>query len=261
MLTCGELTEQQSCEAIRPFMDQIEFKQIRYVYPQVKALNQMIECVNTDFFVALDADIILYEDAWQRITDAFGKHRSQENWHTILFPLWDKLTERRILALKVMRTRIFKDNLFLDSPTPDVEHYQRLSSLGYVSVDDYLDDEPMGDHVVKGRFFCYQKYFDVYQTIRKHNNFVWDRGVFLGGESICEKAKFHFDYFYSKYFLTGDQDYLSCISGIYDGITQQLRDKSKDLSGKQMLTHERDAPGLLLKFIEDCKAGLSHIGE
>ncbi len=255
MLTCGESSEKESIRAIEPFLHQVEFKQIRNVYPQVKALNQMIDCVNTEFFVALDADIVLYADAWQRITDAHEKHHSQQNWHAILFPLWDTLTERRILALKVMRTRIFKENPFLDSPTPDVEHYQRLSSLGYVSVDNYLDSDPIGDHVVRGKFFCYQKYLDVYQSIRKHNNFVWDQGVFMDGASIWEKAASHFDYFFEKWHQTGDEDYLSCIAGIYDGMTRPLRHKSKDLSNREITTPEKDAPALLLELIKNIRVG------
>lgn len=250
MLSCGELTEKASFDAILPFLNQIEFKVIRNVFPQVKALNQMIQSVNTEFFVALDADMILYKDAWLRITDAHQKHAPQKDWHTILFPLWDTLTEQRILALKVMRTSIFKENLFLDSPTPDVEHYQRLSSLGYTSVNDYLDEPAIGNHVVKGRHFCYHKYFDVYQTVRKHKNFVWDGGVFKGGESIFEKARFHFEYFYKKWLLSREPDYLNCIAGIYDGLTNELRDKSKDLSEQEVGTPEDRAVEMFLSWMK-----------
>lgn len=228
MMTCGEKTESQCLSAISSFRNQIEFFEVRNVFPQIKALNQMIAGVQTEFFVALDSDMVLDYDAWPRLVNAMNRHRHNENWHSILFPLWDTLTERKILALKFMRSSIMKANPFVESATPDVEHYQRLTGLGYVCIDDYLKQKPIGKHIISGKKFCYNKYRDVYQTYRAHN-FEWDSGVFMGGTNLRERAKNHFDYFFYKYLLTGKLDYVHCIAGMMDGILSPIENKSKTL--------------------------------
>ena len=230
LMTCGELSETQCVAAIEPFRDQVEFVEVRNVFPQIKALNQMIESVQTEYFIPLDADIVLYPNAWDRISNAWRKHWRSNDWHSILFSLWDTLTEKKILALKLMRTQIMKQNLFAESATPDVEHYGRLTSAGYKCIHDYIKQSPIGDHIVAGQHFCYHKYRDVYQTYRSHN-FEWDSGAFLGGDDLREKAKAHFDFFLNKWILTRRKDYLYCIAGMMDGILSPVQNVSKTLEG------------------------------
>ena len=237
LMTCGELTEKECLAAIKPFRGEIEFKEVRNVYPQIKALNQMIECVETEYFIPLDADIILNRDTWPKIRTALNKHRHDPNWHSILFPLWDTLTERRILALKLLRTSIAKEYMFKESATPDVEHFKRLTDAGYACIDRYLKLEPVGKHVVKGKKFCYHKYRDVYQTYKSHG-WEWDSGAFLGGKTITQRANAHFQYFLAKWVITNNKDYLWCIAGMMDGILSLTENKSKDLSEKPEFTIE-----------------------
>lgn len=247
LLTCGELSERKCLQAIQHFRDEIEFIVIRNVYPQIKALNLMIESVQTEYFIPLDADMVLYPDAWDRIGNAFRKHRHNPGWHSILFPLWDTLTEKKILALKLMRTSIMKANQFMDVPTPDVEHYQRLTKQGYTCIHDYLKQRPIGDHVVQGKHFCYFKYRDMYQTLRAHN-IEWDSGAFLGGKDLLEKSKNHFDYFFIKWVKTDNPDYLHCISGMLDGVTSPLERKSKSLGKRSYAIDSQFAAGQYLHW-------------
>jgi hypothetical protein len=233
LMTCGELSEKKCLKAIKPFRNQIQFFELRNVYPQVRALNLMIERTQTDYLIPLDGDIILHPDAWPKIRTALNKHRHDPQWHSILFPLWDTLTEKKILALKLLRTEIMKQHLFKESATPDVEHYQRLADAGYTCIDNYLKLAPMGDHVVKGKYFCYHKYRDVYQTYKAHG-FEWDSGAFLGGKTLSERAKAHFHYFLYKWVITGRKDYLWCIAGMADGITSPTENKSKDYKSKKL---------------------------
>lgn len=232
LMTCGELSEQRCLQAIEPFRDQIEFFEVRNVFPQIKALNQMIAGVQTDYFIPLDADMVLYSDAWDRISNAWRKHWRNPDWHSLLFSLWDTLTEKKILALKLMRTAVMKEHIFAESATPDVEHYQRLTSLGYTCIHDYIKQRPIGDHVVAGKHFCYFKYRDVYQTYRSHN-FEWDSGAFLGGDNLRQRAKAHFDFFLYKWIMTKNTDYLDCIAGMMDGILSDSDHKSKTLEIKE----------------------------
>lgn len=232
LMTCGELSEKDCLQAIEPFRHEVNFFEVRNVYPQVKALNRMIEGVQTEFFIPLDADIVLDHDAWPRIKNAINKNKHDPNWHSILFKLWDTLTEKEILALKILRSSIMKENRFFNSSTPDVEHYQRLTSLGFTCIHDYLKQRPIGKHIVKGKHFCYFKYRDVYQTYRSHN-FEWDSGVFVGGDDLRSKAKAHFDLFMKMYAKTGRRDYLYCLAGMMDGILSPIENKSKTLKRKR----------------------------
>lgn len=232
LMTCGEKTEQQCLDAVLSFREEVDFFEVRNVFPQIKALNQMIDQVKTDYFIPLDADMVLDYDAWPRIKNALNKHRHNPSWHSILFPLWDTLTDKKILALKILRTRVAKENPFSESSTPDVEHYQRLTSLGYTCVHDYLKQKPIGKHVVRGKHFCYFKFRDVYQTYRSYN-FDWDSGAFVGGHDLRTHAKSHFDFFVYQWVATGNKDYLHCIAGMMDGILSPLENKSKTLERRR----------------------------
>jgi hypothetical protein len=212
--------------------------------------------VRTDYFVPLDSDMILDQDAWPRIRNAISRNRWNDNWHSILFPLWDTLTERKILALKVLRTRIAKENVFLESATPDVEHYQRLTEKGYTCVHDYLKQKSIGKHVVKGKHFCYHKYRDVYQTYRSHN-FEWDSGAFFGGKDLYEKAKAHFDYFVFKWLMTNNPDYLHCIAGMMDGILSPIDHRSKSLERKDYKIKTREGVDSFLNWYSDSMLALA----
>lgn len=228
LMTCGEETERECLAAVAPFREHVEFFEVRNVCPQITALNQMIEGVQTEFFVPLDADMILDDDAWPRIKNAISRNRWNDQWHSILFNLWDTLTDRKILALKILRSRIAKESPFVESATPDVEHYQRLTAKGYTCVHDYLKQKPIGRHVVRGAHFCYNKYRDVYQTYRSHN-FEWDSGAFMGGTDLRSRAKAHFDFFLMKWLRTDDADCMACIAGMMDGILSPVEHKSKTL--------------------------------
>ena len=258
LMTCGELSEKDCLSAIEPFRDEIEFFEVRNVFPQIKALNQMVEGVQTEYFVPLDADIVLHHDAWPRIGNAFRKHFRNPEWHSILFKLWDTLTEKEILALKILRTKIVKEHMFEESATPDVNHYQKLTEAGYTCIHDYLKQRPIGDHIVKGKHFCYNKYKDVYQTYRSHN-FEWDSGAFMGGDTLREKAKAHFDFFMYKWATTGKKDYLHCIAGMADGIIFPIENKSKTLEKEEYNIPSEAAVDVFMKWYFESEPSPIHL--
>ncbi len=237
LMTCGEETERDCLRALEPMLSRVEYFEVRDVAPQTVALNRMISGVQTEFFVPVDADMILNADALDRIESALKANRSNQQWHSILFKLFDTLTERNILALKVMRSSIAKQNLFSHTPTPDVEHYKRLTEQGYVCIHDYLNTRAIGKHVVRGHRFCYSKLRDVYLTYRYHN-FEWDSAVFMGGKSLLQKSKAHFDFFAKKWLLTENKDYLYCIAGMLSGIFSPVEAQSKNL---EKVTFDVDA--------------------
>lgn len=234
LMSCGEPTEKACLRAIEPFRDKIVLQEVRNVYPQIRALNQMLRQADTEYLIPLDADMVLNENAYPRIMQAITKHACDANWHTLLFKLWDTLTEKEILALKILRTQIMHAHPFVESATPDVEHFQRLTKQGYTCITQYLNTDPIGKHIVRGKHFCYNKYRDVYQTYKSHGR-EWDSGVFMGGQTLLERAKKHFDYFLFKYLMTDKKDYLWCIAGMLDGIKSPIEHRSKTLQPRKYL--------------------------
>lgn len=240
LMSCGELTEKACLKAIKPFRDKIVFQEVRSVYPQKKALNQMLDQCKTKWLIPLDADIVLNDIAFRRIEIAIAEDGVDPKVHSILFPLWDTLTEKRILALKILRMEIMKQFSFSESATPDVEHFKRLTEAGYLCVDRHLTEDVIGEHVVKGPKFCYHKYKDVYQTLRSHG-FEWDSGAFMGGETTIEKSRKHFEFFFHKLMMTENNDYLYCIAGMVDGLTSPMEHKSKSLKRKNFRIKAKSA--------------------
>jgi hypothetical protein len=232
LITSGEETEAECLAAASPFFDRCVFQEVRNVSPQLVALNQMIDQVETPYLVPLDADMLLDPDALERIERAIDKYAHDVQWHSILFHLFDTLTEEKILALKILRSEVMKKHRFVEGPTPDVEHFARLTEAGYTCITNYLQRPPIGKHVVRGHHFCYHKYRDVYLTLRTHDK-EWDSSVFKGGGDVREKSKRHFDYFFYKHVVTQDPDYLSCIAGMLDGLTSPIDHRSKDLSKRE----------------------------
>ena len=250
LITCGEETEQDCLKAIEHVRDRVELIEVRNVFPQIKALQEMTDKVQTKYLVPLDADIILEHEALDRMEVAYRKREGDPKWHTILFPLWDTLTEQQILAVKVMRAEILKKYPFHETATPDVEHYKRITDAGYTCVTNYLKLRPIGKHVVKGHHFCYNKYRDVYMTLRTHG-WAWDEGAFKGGTSLLERANNHFNFFMWKLAATGNEDYVSCIAGLVDGLTSPLENRSKTLERKSYRIPNLDAIDLFMQWYFD----------
>ena len=247
VVSCGELTKADCLERLKPFLDRVEFQEVIDVTPQIKALNQMLAQVETEYLIPVDADILLNSVAFDRIEAAVREVENDPQWHSILFPLYDTLTERKILALKVLRSRIMKRYPFAESATPDVEHFGRLTKAGFTCIGTHLEEEPIGQHVVKGAHYCYHKYRDVYQTLRSHG-YEWDSGVFMGGDTIVEKSKRHFDFFLRKWAATDDDDCLWCIAGMVDGILSPLENRSKTLAKGAFAVKKEDAFGLYYQW-------------
>jgi hypothetical protein len=240
VMSCGETTLPKCLAALEPFRERCVIQEVRNVFPQIKALNQMIEQVQTPYLVPVDSDMILEPDAYERIQRAIDKYSHDPKWHSILFPLWDVLTQRKILALKVLRSEVMKSHPFVDSPTPDIEHFQRLTAAGYTCITNYLERACIGNHVVQGPYISYHKYRDVYLTLRSHDR-EWDQAVFMGGGDVREKSKKHFDFFFHRYVLTGNEDYIYCIAGMLDGLLSEVDHRSKSLEQRPMEVTKKHA--------------------
>jgi hypothetical protein len=71
----------------------------------------------------------------------------------------------------------------------------------------------------------------------------------MGGDTLREKAKNHFDFFFLKWTKTGNDDFLHCIAGMVDGLTSEVDHKSKSLDPKLgYRIKSEDAPGHFLNW-------------
>jgi hypothetical protein len=244
--SCGEETLKNCVEAFYAEPgERAILHEIHNMTPASVVLNKMIEiCVDSTHFVPLDADFILYPGFLGRIHDAIG--RAKGNWHSILFPLWDTLTQEKIMALKVFRTDVIKDFPFKDLPCPDVQHYKDLGAAGYNAVN-LMSQKPIGDHVVRGGYFCYAKYRDLYNVLQAYPDTVLE-SHFKGGNTVKERAFKHFGFFMKRYCQTGNDDYLYCIAGMVEGLTMPRTGESKDLSDREMRVDVVDAKRLFSKW-------------
>src|SRR4051812_24194582 len=106
-MSCGEETRQHCYDSYRHSVmrlnqgsqDRIKLNKVSDLSPASTALNAMIGICDTDYLVPLDADIILRPNAVSRILRAVDEHKEDQKWHSILFPLWDTLTQEKIMAL------------------------------------------------------------------------------------------------------------------------------------------------------------------
>ena len=232
LMTCGEETEAECLAATAHWPSDVKFQEARGITPAAKALNQMFAQCQTKYLVPLDADMILNVDAYKRIENALNSVSMDTKWHTILFSLWDTLTEEKIYALKVFNMGAMRYIPYPDDPCPDIQHYKDLAAAGLHSID-LFHEQPIGNHVVRGNFYCYAKYRDLYATARSRPRDALE-SHFKGGKTIREKAISHYKFFQDKNGREEDRHCLYCIGGMLEGLTSPLTYKSKDLSHRNM---------------------------
>lgn len=253
-MTCGEETEGECLRAIEP-RDRFVFDEVRDVRPATTALNAMISQCRTDYLVPLDADMIMRPGFFERISSVLAAKRDDPSWHSLLFPLWDTLTQEKIMALKVFRTSVVKSIPYQDKPCPDIQHYKDLTDAGYVAVN-LMHEAPIGDHVVRGNFFCYAKYRDLYTVARTYPDKILE-SHFKGGCGLKTRAKAHMEFFTRRYEETGNEDYLYCLAGMVEGLTNPLTYRSKDLGDREMRVPITEAKNRFHRWaFKDVKFGL-----
>lgn len=232
LMTCGEETEQECLAAVASHRNDFVFQEVRNLAPQTIALNTMIEQCQTEFLVPLDADFILYKDYWARMNTAIDQHKQNKNWHSILFPLWEELTQRKVRSIKIFRTAIVKKIPYQHVRHPDAFHFQELKSKGYYAVD-LFEQDSIGEHVIRGHERCYFKFKDWFLCLRKVKT----------KQEVHAKAKDFLTMFEKLYTKTQNDDYLYCIAGLYDGFTDQTGlNTSKNAFEKNMRIDISEVP-------------------
>jgi hypothetical protein len=228
LITCGEDTEKECLQAIQHESANFAFEEVRNVRPQAAANNMVMDKVKTKYFIPLDSDIVLYPDFLTRIRKYIESYKN-ETWYHICIPLYDTLSERKIMSLKVMRHDVLASNPYKDVRVPDIEHYRRLEAMGYKNINLYNQVEPIGDHVVRGPQRCYFRYKDTYLAYR----------LYWGDEHARKKSYIDYKFFIEKHGKTDNSDFLYCLAGMTDGLTRsEDMHKSKDMNEQMVISPE-----------------------
>lgn len=218
LLSCGEDTESECLDAISEHRGEFVFHEIRNISPQSIALNQMIAQCNTPYLIPLDSDFLLYKGFWNRILTEIEKAKTDSKWHSILFSMWDTLTLKKVRSLKIFKTEVVKQYPYKDVRHPDRSHFLDLTQAGYHAIEEPLNQAPIGSHVVRGSKRCYSRYKDIY---------LCKRAADLCYSDLWKSASEDADFFEKRYCETGNEDFLWCILGIYDGLTCKYVPESK----------------------------------
>lgn len=252
-MVCGEETERECVAAISGNIDKFfRFYEVRGITPASKALNEMLTRCDTDYLVPLDADMILYPGYEARLRGKIEENRHRKGWHSILFPLWDTLTREKIMALKIFNMSEVRKFPYKDDPCPDILHYREFTD-GKLEAVDCIAEDPIGDHVVRGNYYCYAKYRDLYNVHRVHPHAVLP-SHFKGGNNIKERAENHRKFFAKMHSETGNEDYRYCLAGMADGLTSPKKIASKNLKEPMRIPIE-DADRIFEQWHRDCKVG------
>ena len=230
-ISCGEQTRSESKNSVSHWVDYCRAFQIADIFPQSAALKAMVEGVETPYLVPIDGDMILDQNAGERIANAIWNHQFDKSWYNIVFHLRDCLSERNILALKIIRTEYLSENFYSDCSIPDVDFHHRMVNKGLHVVTRYLKQPPIGRHDVRGDKFCYSRYFEIYNKLLQMGE-VWDPGIFPLGADPVKNFWSDTKAFVARYMEEESRDdYLWCIAGMIDAFLQQSsQNKSKDLS-------------------------------
>jgi glycosyltransferase involved in cell wall biosynthesis len=168
--TCTRLLERQDCG----FRTQI----IANVAPMSAAFQRMLDDCQTEFYVQVDEDMLLYPHAVRVLFERMNRHPTNIALHVEY--LYDAHIQRYIQGVKIFRHDIVKRYPFCDVAGCEIDQIQRLRSDGY----DYAVVRPpqnpdpfrdtLGLHGTEyTRETAYLRYFVLQRQQRRRNSESW----------------------------------------------------------------------------------------
>lgn len=128
LLTMGEKTTQSAIESLnKQTVIPSELIIVENISPFHKALNHGVSKVNTEFFLQLDADMILDEDCILNLMN-----NMDDEVGIVMGQLRDPLMGAET-GIKIFRTECFDDSNFKDSISPDTDLYNDILKKGWKS--------------------------------------------------------------------------------------------------------------------------------
>lgn len=174
VLTIGEETTKETIKSLNnQIMSPAEIVVIKDIYPFYKAMNEAASRVKTEFFIQVDADMILYENALATLRKVMDKKTG-----IAVGVLKDSLIGN-IAGLKMFRTSLFEKHEFKNKVSQDTFFASEIKKSGwrvkYVAggLDKFLiNGRPLGEHrPAYGSLYTFCKFRLEGRRIRYRKNF------------------------------------------------------------------------------------------
>lgn len=169
LISSGEATRAAALDALRAQDCLFVLKEIRDVAPMDRAFQAMIDTCQTEYYIQVDGDMILYPHAVRemhrrfqskKFTSSFdGKSCERRKTAMLFFPLWDCHLERQITGIKIYQHAILRNFPYESDFSCEVTQVDRMRSAGFHIA---YQDELLGQH---GTEWTAQQVFERYRRL------------------------------------------------------------------------------------------------
>jgi hypothetical protein len=175
VLTVGEPTTLECIVALERQTHRVKIERIENVAPMDRALQAMLDRCTTPYFIQVDADMVLYQDAVQRL---YRTIESQPpSVYQALISLHDEHLGRDILGVRIVRHEIAKKYPFRAVQGCETDQFRRAEADGYHTVARIGKDIGVaGVHkATQSPQACYERYRTLFRRARKSEGIDWVR--------------------------------------------------------------------------------------
>ena len=179
LITCGENPNYPYCvEALQNQSCTFNLEVIRNVSPMAKAFQQMLDKCKTPYYIQIDEDMILKENAI--ITMYKDIKLASNNTSMIVYRLHDQHLNFDIQGVKIYKHEIFKQYPYnLNTLSCEMEQLNKMKKNGYVyqEIDTVLGEHSpyWNEELIFDRYFIFMQKHDfkylpseVFETYRKN---------------------------------------------------------------------------------------------
>lgn len=170
IISCGENPNYEDCKnSLENQSVKFNIKEIKNVSPMSAAFQKMIDECETDFYIQVDEDMILFEDSIEIIYNSLMK--SDENICTVAYMLKDVHLDFNLYGIKGYKHNILKNYPYnLEIISCEVDQVKRLQDDGY---DTLMTSKVIGYHSPKWtNEIIFERYFDLMEKW-KNFKYVW----------------------------------------------------------------------------------------
>ena len=174
ILTIGEATTQRAIESVHSqSLKPCKIIIIENVSPFHVAMNQAIEKVKSDFFVEVDADMVL-----DKYCFAILRKCMEPQLGIVIGFLWDSLVQR-VSGVKLYRKACFQQVKFKDSISPDTDVGKEIVALGWrrVRAQNFSSQKKHQWHTLGEHRPLYTPQYTYSKFLRKGKRYRYRRNV------------------------------------------------------------------------------------
>ncbi|RJQ51596.1 MAG: glycosyltransferase [Nitrospiraceae bacterium] len=198
--------------------------------PVSAADQEMINRCDTEYFIKVDEDMILYPDAVEKMERIMES--APDDIGMICFHLYDEDREQNIQGIKIFRTELAKNLMMRDLRASDMDLLEQMHDRGVKWI---IHPEVMGRH---GVIYTPETIYRRYKSMYEKDISVWN--IFT--DDIRKKA--------DRYRQTGDILQLFALLGAFHGILNAPHVQDKE--AKDFMTYNlRELDVLKRLFIEN----------